>query len=90
MSINLSHDIISLTPVSRWSVHSTQQRICINKDGKGKELVRFLFASLIKSFFPDELALKQGHATRPLAVVQKRNLGGIGRDRDEAVPFWDQ
>jgi hypothetical protein len=35
-------------------------------------------------------ALKQGHATRPLAVVQKKNLSGIGKDRDEAVPFWDQ
>ncbi|WVR06644.1 hypothetical protein IAU60_003676 [Kwoniella sp. DSM 27419] len=34
-------------------------------------------------------ALKQGHSTRPLAVVQKKTLSGIGRDRDEAVPFWD-
>ncbi|WWD18791.1 hypothetical protein CI109_103246 [Kwoniella shandongensis] len=34
-------------------------------------------------------ALKQGHATRPLAVVQKKTLSGIGKDRDEAVPFWD-
>lgn len=35
-------------------------------------------------------ALKNGHATRPLAVVQKKTLSGIGKDRDEAVPFWDQ
>ncbi|OWZ74865.1 hypothetical protein C365_06532 [Cryptococcus neoformans Bt85] len=34
-------------------------------------------------------ALKNGHATRPLAVVQKKTLSGIGKDRDEAVPFWD-
>ncbi|OCF39249.1 hypothetical protein I317_06967 [Kwoniella heveanensis CBS 569] len=34
-------------------------------------------------------ALKHGHSTRPLAVVQKKTLSGIGKDRDEAVPFWD-
>ncbi|WWD05206.1 hypothetical protein V865_003279 [Kwoniella europaea PYCC6329] len=34
-------------------------------------------------------ALKHGHAIKPLAVVQKKTLSGIGRDRDEAVPFWD-
>ncbi|KAK6907862.1 hypothetical protein I203_101863 [Kwoniella mangroviensis CBS 8507] len=34
-------------------------------------------------------ALKHGHAIRPLAVVQKKTLSGIGKDRDEAVPFWD-
>ena len=36
------------------------------------------------------LALKIGHATRPLPVVQKKTLSGIGKDRDEAIPFWDQ
>ena len=36
------------------------------------------------------LALKHGHSTRPLAVVKKKTLSGIGKDRDEAVPFWDQ
>ncbi|KAI9634649.1 uncharacterized protein MKK02DRAFT_37529 [Dioszegia hungarica] len=35
-------------------------------------------------------ALKTGHLTRPLAVVQKKTLSGVGKDRDEAVPFWDQ
>ncbi|CAD6579149.1 MAG: hypothetical protein TREMPRED_002410 [Tremellales sp. Tagirdzhanova-0007] len=35
-------------------------------------------------------ALKIGHATRPLPVVQKKTLSGIGKDRDEAIPFWDQ
>ncbi|KAI5454166.1 hypothetical protein NCC49_004231 [Naganishia albida] len=34
-------------------------------------------------------ALKQGHMTRPIAVVQKKTLSGVGKDRDEAVPFWD-
>ncbi|WOO83368.1 uncharacterized protein LOC62_05G006892 [Vanrija pseudolonga] len=34
-------------------------------------------------------ALKDGHITRPLATVQKKSMGGIGKDRDEAVPFWD-
>ncbi|WVW85077.1 hypothetical protein I302_107113 [Kwoniella bestiolae CBS 10118] len=34
-------------------------------------------------------ALKHGHAIKPLAVVQKKTLSGIGKDRDEAVPFWD-
>ncbi|TYJ58385.1 hypothetical protein B9479_000931 [Cryptococcus floricola] len=34
-------------------------------------------------------ALQQGHISRPLAVVQKKTLSGIGKDRDEAVPFWD-
>ncbi|ORY31799.1 hypothetical protein BCR39DRAFT_525440 [Naematelia encephala] len=35
-------------------------------------------------------ALKHGHITRPIAVVQKKSLSGIGKDRDEAAPFWDQ
>lgn len=35
-------------------------------------------------------ALQQGHISRPIAVVQKKNLNGVGRDRDEAVPFWDK
>ncbi|WRT68142.1 uncharacterized protein IL334_005117 [Kwoniella shivajii] len=34
-------------------------------------------------------ALKHGHSVRPLAVVQKKTLSGIGKDRDTAVPFWD-
>ncbi|GFZ50516.1 hypothetical protein JCM24511_08273 [Saitozyma sp. JCM 24511] len=34
-------------------------------------------------------ALKHGHAVRPLPVVQKKSLTGIGKDRDAAVPFWD-
>ncbi|KAK4684085.1 hypothetical protein P7C73_g6118, partial [Tremellales sp. Uapishka_1] len=34
-------------------------------------------------------ALKHGHATRPLPVVPKKTLTGIGKDRDTAVPFWD-
>jgi hypothetical protein len=35
-------------------------------------------------------ALKDGHATRPIAVVQKKTLAGVGKDRDESTPFWDQ
>lgn len=35
-------------------------------------------------------ALRDGHAKRPIAVVQKKTLSGIGKDRDEAIPFWDQ
>ncbi|KAH8090637.1 hypothetical protein HD553DRAFT_338331 [Filobasidium floriforme] len=34
-------------------------------------------------------ALKQGHLSRPIAVVQKKTMSGVGKDRDEAVPFWD-
>ncbi|WWC71093.1 uncharacterized protein I206_105046 [Kwoniella pini CBS 10737] len=34
-------------------------------------------------------ALKHGHSIKPLSVVQKKTLSGIGKDRDEAVPFWD-
>ncbi|KDQ20954.1 hypothetical protein BOTBODRAFT_26967 [Botryobasidium botryosum FD-172 SS1] len=33
--------------------------------------------------------LREGAISRPLQVTQKRNLGGLGRDRDEAFPFWD-
>jgi hypothetical protein len=35
-------------------------------------------------------ALKNGHLTRPLAVVHKKCLGGVGKNRDEQVPFWDK
>ena len=34
--------------------------------------------------------LRQGAISRPLAMPQKKNLAGLGKDRDEAFPFWDQ
>ncbi|KZO97069.1 hypothetical protein CALVIDRAFT_574659 [Calocera viscosa TUFC12733] len=34
-------------------------------------------------------ALRAGGLTRPLNVSQKRTLAGVGKDRDEAFPFWD-
>ncbi|KAL0580661.1 hypothetical protein V5O48_001391 [Marasmius crinis-equi] len=33
--------------------------------------------------------LRQGAITRPIAVSQKKTLAGLGKDRDEAFPFWD-
>ncbi|KAK0504082.1 hypothetical protein EDD18DRAFT_1131940 [Armillaria luteobubalina] len=33
--------------------------------------------------------LRQGAITRPVVVNQKKTLSGIGKDRDEAFPFWD-
>jgi hypothetical protein len=35
-------------------------------------------------------ALREGALVRPIAVIQKKNLAGVGKDRDEAFPFWDQ
>jgi hypothetical protein len=35
-------------------------------------------------------ALRAGALARPLAPAQKRTLAGVGRDRDDAFPFWDQ
>lgn len=34
--------------------------------------------------------LRQDSIVRPLAIPQKRTLSGLGKDRDEAFPFWDQ
>ena len=34
--------------------------------------------------------LRKGAISRPLAIPQKRNLAGLGKERDEAFPFWDQ
>ena len=34
--------------------------------------------------------LREGAISRPLAIAQKKNLAGLGKDRDEAFPFWDQ
>lgn len=34
--------------------------------------------------------LRTGAIDRPLAIPKKRNLAGVGKDRDEAFPFWDQ
>ena len=34
--------------------------------------------------------LRQGAISRPLAISQKKTLSGLGKDRDEAFPFWDQ
>jgi hypothetical protein len=35
-------------------------------------------------------ALREGAISRPLALAQKKTLAGLGKDRDEAFPFWDQ
>ena len=34
--------------------------------------------------------LREGAISRPLAIAQKKNLAGLGKDRDEAFPIWDQ
>lgn len=34
--------------------------------------------------------LRKGAIDKPITVPQKRNLAGVGKDRDEAFPFWDQ
>ncbi|TEB39825.1 hypothetical protein FA13DRAFT_1784494 [Coprinellus micaceus] len=33
--------------------------------------------------------LRDGAICRPIAVTQKKSLAGLGKDRDEAFPFWD-
>ncbi|THG94030.1 hypothetical protein EW026_g7356 [Hermanssonia centrifuga] len=33
--------------------------------------------------------LRNGAISRPVIVTQKKTLSGIGKDRDEAFPFWD-
>lgn len=33
--------------------------------------------------------LRKGGMIKPLAIPQKRTLAGVGKDRDEAFPFWD-
>lgn len=33
--------------------------------------------------------LRHGAISRPVTLAQKKNLAGIGKDRDEAFPFWD-
>lgn len=34
--------------------------------------------------------LRNGAIAKPLAIPPKKNLNGLGKDRDEAFPFWDQ
>lgn len=34
--------------------------------------------------------LRQGAIAKPVALVQKKTLSGVGKDRDDAFPFWDQ
>jgi len=34
-------------------------------------------------------ALRAGAISKPLAIPQKKNLAGLGKDRDDAFPFWD-
>ncbi|TFK52597.1 hypothetical protein OE88DRAFT_1807481 [Heliocybe sulcata] len=33
--------------------------------------------------------LREGSISRPVIITQKKTLAGIGKDRDEAFPFWD-
>ncbi|KAJ3893761.1 hypothetical protein GG344DRAFT_74681 [Lentinula edodes] len=33
--------------------------------------------------------LRKGAIAKPIAVSQKKTLAGLGKDRDEAFPFWD-
>ena len=34
--------------------------------------------------------LRCGAISKPIAVKQKKTVSGIGKDRDDAFPFWDQ
>ena len=34
--------------------------------------------------------LRHGAIARPVTITQKKTLSGVGKDRDEAFPFWDQ
>jgi hypothetical protein len=34
--------------------------------------------------------LRPGAISRAIAIPKKKNLAGVGKDRDEAFPFWDQ
>jgi len=34
-------------------------------------------------------ALREGGISRPVVITQKKSLAGVGKDRDEAYPFWD-
>jgi hypothetical protein len=34
--------------------------------------------------------LRKGAISRPITAPRKKNLAGIGKDRAEAFPFWDQ
>jgi hypothetical protein len=34
--------------------------------------------------------LRHDAINRPVIIAQKKTLAGIGKDRDEAFPFWDQ
>jgi hypothetical protein len=34
--------------------------------------------------------LRTGAISRPITPRQKRNLAGIGKDRGDDFPFWDQ
>ncbi|THH27577.1 hypothetical protein EUX98_g6618 [Antrodiella citrinella] len=33
--------------------------------------------------------LRKGAIAKPVAVIQKKTLSGVGKDRDDAFPFWD-
>ncbi|KAF8339970.1 uncharacterized protein EI90DRAFT_2907160 [Cantharellus anzutake] len=33
--------------------------------------------------------LRPGGISKPITVVQKKTLAGVGKDRDEAFPFWE-
>ncbi|PAV17031.1 ribosome biogenesis [Pyrrhoderma noxium] len=33
--------------------------------------------------------LRHGSISKPLAIPQKKTLSGLGKDRDDAFPFWD-
>ncbi|KAJ3830685.1 hypothetical protein F5880DRAFT_1513003 [Lentinula raphanica] len=33
--------------------------------------------------------LRKGAIAKPITVNQKKTLAGLGKDRDEAFPFWD-
>jgi nucleolar protein TMA23 len=35
-------------------------------------------------------ALREGAIVKPIAISQKKSLSGVGKDRDDAFPFWDQ
>lgn len=34
--------------------------------------------------------LREDAISKPVVIPQKKTLAGLGKDRDEAFPFWDQ
>ncbi|KIJ64550.1 hypothetical protein HYDPIDRAFT_28490 [Hydnomerulius pinastri MD-312] len=54
------------------------------------KIARAVYEDFCRQTYGKGTGLRKGAIDKPLAIPPKKTLAGLGKDRDEAFPFWDQ